>query len=472
MAIDRHHPPTVDLSEGDSNLSIYRRSWAANTLSPKTNAWLRRDAEVFVHQTLSTPCLNVLSHCSGSHLVDLEGRRILDFHGNSAHQVGFAHPRVITAVKEQINRLAFCTRRYTHPAIIELAEKLVAVAPESLDKVLFAPGGTTAISMALKTARAATGRFKTISMWDAFHGASLDAMSISGETMFRKAVGPLLTGAQLVPPAEPYRCILEPSGDCDTCGLKCAQYIDYVLQKEGDVAAVVAEPIRNTAVNPPPAGYWQAVRSACDRHGALLILDETAVCLGRTGHTFACETFGVTPDILTIGKGLGGGMIPMAAMLVRADLVNAPEKVLGHYTHEKNPLGAAAGLAVLDILENARLAERAADLGHCSLDRLAEMRDRHPLIGDMRGVGLVMGIELVTDRQTKARAVDEADRLMYACLAHGLSFKTSQGSFIPLSPPLTIARDDLDQAFNIIDHALTEIETQTQTVRPHGNCRD
>jgi 4-aminobutyrate aminotransferase len=459
MSIDQNLPPAADLSEGDSNLSAHRREWAARAIDAETSSWLQRDAEVFVHQTLSTPCLNVLSHCSGSDLIDLQGHRILDFHGNSAHQVGFAHPQVIEAVKQQMDRLAFCTRRYTHPAIIELAEKLVGLAPEPLGKVLFAPGGTTAIGMALKMARAATGRFKTISMWDAFHGASLDAMSISGETMFRKAVGPLLTGAQMVPPAEPYRCILEPDGNCDTCGLKCAQYVEYVLEKEGDVAAVVAEPIRNTAVNPPPPSYWQAIREACDRHGSLLVFDETAVCLGRTGHTFACQTFDVAPDILTLGKGLGGGMIPMAAMLVRTDLAHAPEKGLGHYTHEKNPLGAAAGLAVLEILEKERLPERAIELGRYGLERLATMSDRHPLIGDVRGVGLVMGIELVKDRRTKARAVDEADRLMYTCLERGLSFKTSQGNFIPLSPPLTIARDDLDRAFMIIDDALMNIES-------------
>jgi 4-aminobutyrate aminotransferase len=453
-----HKQPTVDLSEGDSNLSPQRQQWIETAMDSNTERWLARDASVFLHQSLSTPCLNVLQTCQGSFIEDLQGRRYFDFHGNSAHQVGFAHPQVVAAIKNQLDSMAFCTRRYTNIAAIELAEKLAAITPESLGKVLFAPGGTTAVGMAMKLARAATGRFKTISMWNAFHGASLDAMSISGETMFRQDVGPLLTGTQHVPPAEPYRCIWHPSGECESCDLRCAAYIDYVLEKEGDVGAVIAEPVRNTAVNPPPPGYWQAVRKSCDRHGALLVLDETAVCLGRTGSMFACQTFDVIPDILTIGKGIGGGVVPFAAIIAHTDLDVAPEKGIGHYTHEKNPVAAAAGLATIDIIETQNLPQRAVEMGNYALKRLQDMQNDHPLIGDVRSVGLVLGLDLVKDRISKERAIAEADRLMYVCLQGGLSFKTSQGSFIPLSPPLTITQQELDEALDILETALSDIE--------------
>jgi 4-aminobutyrate aminotransferase len=283
-------------------------------------------------------------------------------------------------------------------------------------------------------------------------------MSISGETMFRQDVGPLLAGTQHVPPAEPYRCIWHPNGECQSCDLRCAAYIDYVLEKEGDVGAVIAEPVRNTAVNPPPPGYWQAVRKACDRHGALLVLDETAVCLGRTGSMFACQTFDVIPDIVTIGKGIGGGVIPFAAIIARSDLDVAPEKGIGHYTHEKNPVAAAAGLATIDIIETQNLPQRAVEMGNYALKRLQDMQNDHPLIGDVRGVGLVLGLDLVKDRISKERAIAEADRLMYVCLQGGLSFKTSQGSFIPLSPPLTITQQELDEALDILETALSDIE--------------
>jgi 4-aminobutyrate aminotransferase len=446
--------PDVDLSEGDSNLSPYRRQWAAETLGDETTRWLARDAGVFIHQTLSTPCLNVLSDCGGAIIRDLEGRPFFDFHGNSAHQVGFAHPRVVAAIKKQLESLCFCTRRYTNKPAIRLAEKLAELAPDPLSKVLFAPGGTTAVGMALKLVRAATGRFKVVSMWDAFHGASMDAMSISGETMFRCGVGPLLAGTQQVPPAEPYRCLWDPAGRCDTCGLKCAAYIDYVLEKEGDVGAVIAEPVRNTAVNPPPPGYWQAVRAACDRHGALLVFDETAVCLGRTGKMFAFQNFDVVPDIVTLGKGLGGGVIPFAAMIARQDLDLAPGKGLGHYTHEKNPVAAAAALATIAVLEEENLPERAVELGGHMMYRFEMLKDTHDLVGDVRGIGLLTGLDLVEDRHTRERAVDAADLLMYECLKRGLSFKTSQGSFIPLSPPLNIAVEELDRALDILETSL------------------
>ena len=191
--------------------------------------------------------------------------------------------------------------------------------------------------MALKLARAATGRFKTISMWDSFHGASLDAISIGGEAIFRQGIGPLLPGAEHVPPPDPAGCPF-----CeDRCNLKCADYIEYVLEKEGDVAAVVAETVRSTPFIPPP-DYWKRVRAACDRHGALLILDEIPTCLGRTGTIFAFEQYGIVPDMVCIGKGLGGGIFPLAALIAREDFNRAmPGRALGHYTHEKNPVACA-----------------------------------------------------------------------------------------------------------------------------------
>jgi 4-aminobutyrate aminotransferase len=450
----------VDLSEGDSNLSPLRQHWHQEHLSAATRRILAADADAFFHQTLSSPCLNVLSGCRGSKIQDMEGRPYYDFHGNSAHQVGFGHPRVIEAIKTQLDVLSFCTRRYTNRPAIDLAEKLAQLSPGNLDRVLFAPGGATAVGMALKLARVATGRFKTLSMWDAFHGASLDAISISGEAMFRSGIGPLLPGTEHVPPPDPYNCIFNPVSDCARCDLRCAKYVDYVLEKEGDVCAVIAEPIRNTAVNPPPHGYWQAVREACDRHGTLLIFDETAVCLGRTGRMFACENFDVVPDILTIGKGLGGCVMPFAAMIARSDLNVAPDKSLGHYTHEKNPVACAAGLATIQVIEQENLVTKAAELGRLALDRLTAVQNHHVLMGDVRGLGLFLGVELVQDRTTKKPAVAETDQIMYACLRRGLSFKTSQGNLLSLSPPLIISEAELVEALTILDDAIGEVESE------------
>jgi 4-aminobutyrate aminotransferase len=435
-------------SEGESNRSPLRTAWQEARLDEETRAWLEEDAKYFLHQSLSTPCLNVLARCEGTHLEDLQGRRILDFHGNSVHQVGFGHPKVVNAVRRQLKTLPFCPRRYTNLPAIRLAKKLAEITPGDLGKVLFAPAGTGAIGMALKIARMATGRFKTVSMWDAFHGASLDAVSVGGEALFRQGIGPLLPGTEHVPPPDPRHCLW----DCGaTCTGRCADYIEYVLEKEGDVAAVIAETVRSTPYIPPP-DYWQRVREACDRHGTLLILDEIPNCLGRTGKMFACEHYGVVPDILVIGKGLGGGVFPLAALIARPELDVAPEFALGHYTHEKNPVGCAAALAAIEVVESEGLAERAGELGAHLMKRLDSLKSRHTVIADVRGIGLLVGVEVEAPGEDSSVL---AERVLYAALEQGLSFKISMGNILTLVPPLTISREELDSAVDILDAALT-----------------
>lgn len=439
-------------SEGDVNISPRRSAWADRHIDSETREWLRKDEQYFLRQSLSTPCLNVLRSCGGIWVEDLQGRRYMDFHGNNVHQVGFGNPRVIDAITEQMNTLSFCTRRYTNIPAIQLAEKLAQLAPGNLNKVLFAPGGTLAIGMALKLARAATGRFKTISMWDSFHGASLDAISIGGEAIFRAGAGPLLPGTEHAPPPDPIHCPFECG---ERCSLRCANYIEYMLEKEGDVAAVVAETIRSTPYIPPPE-YWRQVRAACDRHGALLILDEIPHCLGRTGRMFTCENYGIVPDILVIGKGLGGGIFPLAAMLARDTLDIAPDRALGHYTHEKNPVACAAALATLEVLEDGML-DHVRTLGEYTLRRLEELKARHRIVKDVRGLGLFLGIEL-QDVSPNLTAAEAAEQVMYRSLEKGLNFKVTNGTVLTLTPALTIQSSEMDEAIDILDSVIKEVE--------------
>jgi 4-aminobutyrate aminotransferase len=440
-------------SEGDLNLSPHRAGWAKAHITDATARVLADDARHFLHQSLSTPCLNVLKSAQGSWIEDLEGRRYLDFHGNNVHQVGFAHPRVVAAIKQQLDQLSFCTRRYTCQPAVDLAARLAMLTPGDLNRVLFAPGGTSAIGMALKLARVATGRFKFVSMWESFHGASLDAISVGGEAAFRQGMGPLLPGCEHVPPPDNRRC---PFKCGQACNLACADYVEYVLEREGDVAAVIAETIRCTPFIPPP-DYWKRIRAACNKHGALLILDEIPIGLGRTGRLFAFEHYGVIPDILVLGKGLGGGIFPLAAMVAREGLNVAADKALGHYTHEKNPVACAAGLATLHVIEEEQLVDRAQKLGDHALKRLRTLATRHPLIGDVRGLGLLLGVELLRNRSTLDRATDEAERIMYAALGRGLNFKITMGNILTLTPPLTISQSELDRAIDILDASLAEV---------------
>lgn len=443
-------------SEGEVNTSPFRRAWAERQLNDTARDLVARDARHFLHQSVSSPCLTAIHKAEGIWIEDVQGRRYMDFHGNNVHHIGYGHPRLIAAIKAQLDDLPFTPRRFTSAPAIELAEKLAAVTPSDLGKVLLAPGGSDAIEIALKVARAATGRFKTVSFWDAFHGAGFGAASLGGEQLFRSgAIGPLLPGTEHVAPFTCYRCPYgypdrDGAPDLDVCRTTCANFVRYVLEKEGDVAAVVAEPMRAVPYLPPP-GFWQTVRKACDDHGALLIFDEIPTALGRTGRLFACEHEGVVPDILVLGKALGGAALPVAAAVCRANLDVGGAYAFGHYTHEKNPVTARAALTTLAIVEEEGLAERAARLGARALARLRDMRERLPLIGDVRGRGLLLGIELVRDRASKTPATDIAEAVLYRALDAGLNFKISMGNVLTLTPPLVVAESDLEKALDILE---------------------
>jgi 4-aminobutyrate aminotransferase len=221
-----------------------------------------------------------------------------------------------------------------------------------------------------------------------------------------------------------------------------------MLAKEQDVAAVIVETVRCTDVQIPPLDYYRKLRAACDRHGALLILDEIPIGLGRTGSWFAFERYDIVPDMVVLGKGLGGGVVPMAALIAREGLDIAGARALGHYTHEKSSVGCAAALATLDVLEEEQLIERSRHLGQIALERLRELKRRHAAIMDVRGIGLLIGIEL--------DHAERAEDTMYRCLEKGLSFKVGQGTVLNLSPALVIDESDLLRAIAILDEALGE----------------
>ena len=446
--------------EGDSNLSPNRQEWE-NGHTPATRQLLEEDARYFLHQNLSTPCLSGIRRAEGIWIEDTDGRKYMDFHGNNVHHIGYGHPRLIAAVKAQMDELPFSPRRFTCDPAVDLARKLSEITPGGLSKTLLATGGSDAIDMAIKLARIATGRHKTISFWDSFHGAGFGGTSVGGESLFRgEPIGPLLPGTEHVAPFACYRC---PYGHRDqgqqknfeTCGLACAEMVRYVLEKEGDVAAVIAEPVRAVPYTPPP-GFWAAVRAACDAAGALLIFDEIPNGLGKTGRMFSCDHDGVVPDMLVCGKSLGGGMLPIAALVVHPDLDVASAKSIGHYTHEKNPITTRAALTTIEIIEDEGLVENARDTGAYALERMKDMQDRHSVIGDVRGIGFLMGMELVTDRNSRDPASDVADRILYQCLNNGLSFKTTMGNVLTLTPSLVTRKQDMDQAMDILETALRD----------------
>ncbi|HFD4036428.1 TPA: aspartate aminotransferase family protein [Vibrio parahaemolyticus] len=446
--------PTHFRSEGDVNTTPARQAWNVSMDDERTQALLKRDSEVFLHQAMSTPCLDTLEAAEGIYIQDATGKKYMDFHGNNVHQLGYGHPHVIKRVQEQIAKLPFSPRRFTNETAIECAEKLTQICGGELNRVLFAPGGTSAVGMALKLARHITGNCKVVSLWDSFHGASLDAISVGGEACFRQGMGPLMAGVERIPPAVSYRGAFPVADGSD---VHYADYLEYVIEKEGGVGAFIAEAVRNTDVQVPSKAYWKRIREICDKHNVMLIIDDIPNGMGRSGEWFTYQAYDIEPDILCIGKGLGGGLVPIAAMVTK-DKYNTAEQIsMGHYTHEKSPIGCAAALATMEAIEQDGLLDKVKADSQFMREKLLEMKAKYPVIGDVRGIGMLWGIELVTDHESKARAYDEAEAVLYQCLNNGVSFKVSQGNVIQLSPPLIITREQLTEALAIFEEAIAKV---------------
>jgi len=447
-------------AKGDVNITLNRKKYWERNLSDQAKKWFDKDVKYFLHQNSSTPVLNVISKAHGIYIEDLDGKKYIDMHGNGVHDIGFNNPEVVETVKRQLDEeLAFCTRRYTNIPAVRLAEKLAEITPGDLCKVLFCPGGTDAVEMTLKIARLVTHKFKTISFWGSYHGNSLASASIGGKEDYRVGMGPLVPGAFHVDSPNYYR---NPWGftkeeDVDA---ECLRQIEFILQKEPEVGAIVAEPITITV---PTRRYWEGVKKLCDQYGVLLIFDEIQKGLGRTGKMFACEHY-LTPDALVLGKSLGGGIVPFAGIVTKENYDVCADRNIGHYTHEKSPLCSAAALATIEYIEKNKLCEHTAELGEYTMQRFNEMKDKHPLIGNVTGKGLHIGVELVKDRKTKERAIDEAEMVMFKCLEKGLAFRTDstkycgRGSILSLRPALIITKGEMDKALNILDESVSEVE--------------
>jgi 4-aminobutyrate aminotransferase len=446
----------IQSEQGDVNTTDNRRKYWERNLSGEAKKWFDEDNKYFLHQSLSTPVINVLARAEGIYIEDLDGKKYIDMHGNGVHNAGFNNPAVIAAVKNQLDeKMTFCPRRSTNIPAVKLARKLAAITPSGLDRSLFCPGGSEAIEMALMLARQATGRFKSISFWDSFHGAGFGAASVGGEEHFSGGFGPMVPGALRVEFPNYYR---NPWGfsrheDVDA---ECLRQIELILKKEPEMAAIIGEPISATPVI-PSRRYWKGVKQLCEQYGALLIFDEIIEGFGRTGKMFACQHF-VTPDILVIGKSFGGGLVPFAGIVAAEKYNVCRHRSVGHYTHEKNALCAAAALAEIKYIEEHKLYEHAAELGAYTLKRLFKLQEKHPLIGQVAGLGLHIGIDLVSDRRTQKRALEEAEVIMFKCLEKGLSAKTIEGNILTLRPALVITQAEMDRAIDIIDEAIGEVE--------------
>ena len=403
----------------------------------------------------------VIDRASGVTVTDVNGREYLDcFAGISVVNAGHGNSQVIAAAKAQMEKLVHCSSYLYHvQPVADLAEKIAQIAPgNNLRKTFFGNGGAEAIEGALKLARLYTGKHEFISLHASFHGRSWGALSVTGNYARKKKGGPYATGVAFAPAPYAYRSLWP--NDPEECGRQCANAIDEVVRMatSNDVAAFIAEPVMGEGgIIVPPPNYFKEVKKVLDRYGILFIADEVQSGFGRTGKMFAIEHYGVEPDILVMAKGIADGF-PLSAYTTRPEIADAYKPGDHLSTFGGNPISCAAALANIAFMERENLPARAAETGGYAMSKLREMQETNPLIGEVRGAGLMIGVELVKDAQ-KTPASAEAEGLREECLRKGLLIGVGGilGNVVRFQPPLVITREQIDRALAIFSEALREV---------------
>ncbi|HEV8616098.1 MAG TPA: aspartate aminotransferase family protein [Methylomirabilota bacterium] len=399
----------------------------------------------------------------GSILYDEDGNAYIDFiAGIAVGSVGHCHPHYVESLKRQVEKLTFGS--FTTETRTRFLEALGALTPEGLTRIQLFSGGAEAVEAALRLAKIVTGRHEVLGFWGGFHGKTGGVLGLLGSD-FKHHLGPFVPGQHLTPYADCYRCPLKMT--YPSCGIACAEYIRDVIkyQTAGDIAAIIVEPVQGTAGNiVPPDGFLRAVKSIAQEHGALLLVDEMITGFGRTGQLWGHEHDGVIPDIMTVGKGMGGGF-PLSAV-ISTDTLTATKPwsnpSASSSSYGGNPLAAAAGLAALEIIVKEDLVKNAERVGRVMLARLQAMKERFRCVGEVRGRGLLLGIELVKDRTTKEPVDKAVARSLYQeCLRRGLVAMTYAPT-IRINPPLVIREDQALAGLAILEEALEAV------VREHG----
>jgi len=427
---------------------------------PKAQAIIERDARV-VSPSYTRDYPLVISRGEGAFVEDVDGNVFLDCTaGIAVTSTGHSHPDVVAAIVEQAGKFLHMsgTDFYYEPQV-RLAEELSAIAPmPGPHRTFFGNSGTEAMEAAIKLARYHTKRQNLIAFFGAFHGRSMGSLSLTASKLAqRKGFSPLVPGVFHVPYANCYRCPVNATPD--TCAAECLRFLEeqtlvHVVSPD-EVAAIVVEPIQGEGgYVVPPNVFHERLRELTSRHGMLLVVDEVQSGMGRTGKWFAIEHAGVQPDMVATAKGIASGL-PLGVVIARSALMAWPAGAHAS-TFGGNPVACAASLATITLIRQ-QLMKNAADVGGHLLAAVKELMKKHQLIGDVRGRGLMIGIELVRDRQTKERAVTERDRVVLECFRRGLLVLGAGRNAIRLSPPLVLTRDQADTAVRILDEALSDV---------------
>jgi 2,2-dialkylglycine decarboxylase (pyruvate) len=406
----------------------------------------------------------IVEKAQGSWVVDAKGRKILDFtSGQMCATVGHNHPNIVAAIKRSCDTALHLFSGMIPRSVVQLADALAKILPAPLRKSLFLNTGSESNEAAIKMAKLYTGGFEVVGLGGSWHGVTGNAGGVSFASD-RKGYGPGMPGTFVIPEPNAYRCPVKHCRDkCDRTCMKVGFEL-YDMQSTGARAAVIAEPVISAGgVIVPPDGYFDALQQEARKRNMLLIFDEAQTAFGRLGHWFAASYLGVTPDLMTVSKTLGGG-VPIAAVITNDEIeATCHRRGFAFYTsHVSDPLPSTVGLAVLETVAQENLLARSREMGDYLAARLEELKARHEEIGDVRGMGLLRGIELVRDRETREPWHELGALTTERCLALGLSMnirrRPERGSVWRIAPPLTVARADVDLAITIFDQALTEMK--------------
>jgi 4-aminobutyrate aminotransferase/(S)-3-amino-2-methylpropionate transaminase len=395
---------------------------------------------------------------TGCTLIDEDGNRYIDFvAGIGVGSVGHCHPHYVESLKLQIEQLTFGS--FTTEVRARFLNLLASVTPPGLSRIQLFSGGAEAVEAAFRLAKSATRRYEFIGFWGGFHGKTGGILGLLGDD-FKKQLGPYMPGLYSSPYADCYRCPWKLT--FPDCGLACAEHLRQVIRNEtqGEIAAIIVEPVQGTAGNvTPPAGFLQAVHEIAKENGALLIADEMQTGFGRTGLMWGCDHEAVVPDVMTVGKGIGGGF-PMSALISTDELTSRKPFANPSGSSSSfggNPLAAAAGLAALEIILKDDLVNNARRVGAVMLTRLRAMQERYRCIGDVRGRGLLLGLDLVRDRKSKERLPKEVTQALFQeCVRRGL-IAMCYGPVVRICPPLIISEETAMEGLAILDDALATV---------------
>jgi 4-aminobutyrate aminotransferase len=432
---------------------------------PKARALIKRDSSV-ISWSYSRGVPFVMDHGRGTEVWDVDGNRFLDFAaGIAVVSTGHAHPQVVKAIQEQAEKFIHISADFYHEKWIQLGEKLDEIAPfQEAAQSFMTNSGTEAVETAIKLARYHTGRANFIGFTGAFHGRTMGAVTFTAsKPTYHRGFYPLMPGVVHAPYPNPYRPVLDrlPGEDYGETVVRYIkeEILGHILPPD-EVAAILVETIQGEGgyLIPPP-GFYPALRELCDEHEILLIIDEVQSGMGRTGKWWAIEHFEVEPDIVTAAKGIASGM-PLGACIARDSVMDWERGAHGN-TYGGNPLACAAALATLDLIENQYM-QNAAEVGQYALDALHEIMVRHPSIGDVRGLGLMIGVEFVRDRKSKYPAEELRERIVELAFERGLILLGCGKSVIRIAPPLSVSKPEMDEGLTILEEAITLAEKETK----------